>query len=329
MALRLTVYFIVEPPEYQVMACYLAASLREQFGETVALVGYCPAPKIDLVHTDVKTALAKLNCDLRTFHVGRFDPPYPHGNKLLATLEPRDTEFSCFMDSDILCLRPNAVENIIKDGCVSLTPAASMRWAKQSIWDVIYAAANMPLPTERIRLMKQKGQNARIPYFSSGLFSFPEHHRTPDGKSFPQVWMDMAQTLDASPEIPHKRPYLDQMSLPLAIRKSGLAWNLLPDAQHYILGGEARGEPLPVDRDIYTVHYRQWPVIKELGLSGLAKQMLEKHAGVKKVTIAATTSATGSKHSIKDIRDAKKRHRSLGPDEKKAARATRRTAAAS
>ena len=35
---RLTVFFIVEPPDYQVMACYLAASLREQFGDSVALV---------------------------------------------------------------------------------------------------------------------------------------------------------------------------------------------------------------------------------------------------------------------------------------------------
>ena len=95
MAPRLTIYYIVEPPEYQVMACYLTASLRENFGDTVALVGYCPAHKIDLVHPEVKAALAKMNCDLRPMLTeGRFDPPYPHGNKILATLEPRDTEFS-------------------------------------------------------------------------------------------------------------------------------------------------------------------------------------------------------------------------------------------
>jgi hypothetical protein len=283
---RLTVYFIVEPPEYQVMACYLAASLRQQFGETVALVGYCPAPKIDLVHADVKTALAKMGCDLRTFAVeGRFDPPYPHGNKLLATLEPRDTEFSCFMDSDILCLRPNAVENIIHPSAVSLTPAASMGWGKQSVWPGIYDIVGIPVPPDRIRLMKQQKGKGRIPYFSSGLFSFPEQFRTAEGKSFPQVWMEVAQTLDAHPDVPNKRPYLDQISLPLAIQKAGLTWNLLPDAQHFILGGKARGEPLPTDREIFTVHYRQWPLIKELGLSGLAKQMLATHTGLKKVAL--------------------------------------------
>lgn len=282
----LTVYFIVEPPEYQVMACYLAASLRQQFGDAVALVGYCPAGKIDLVHADVRAALAKMRCDLRTFETqGRFDPAYPHGNKILATLEPRDTEFSCFMDSDILCLRPNRVENLVKAGAVSLTPAASMNWARQSVWPGIYALFGMEVPEERIKLMKQKKGQGRVPYFSSGLFAFPETHRSAEGKSFPQVWMETAQVIDAAPDVPNKRPYLDQISLPIAIQRAGLAWNLLPDGQHFILGGKARGEPLPVDREIFTVHYRQWPLVKELGLAALAKQMLIAQAGVKKVAV--------------------------------------------
>jgi len=289
---RLTVYFIVEPTAYEVMACYLAASLREQFGKTVALVGYCPAPKLPLVRADVRALLAKCDCDLRGFAVdGRFTPPYPHGNKLLATLEPRDSEFSCFMDSDVLCIRPNLVENIVKPGHVTLSKAASMNWAPQTIWDQIYATCGMELPTERFRLMKQKRGRERIPYFSSGLFSFPEQHRSPDGRSFPQVWMDIAQTIDADPEIPHKRPYLDQMSMPLAIRAAGLDWNILPDEQHFILGGRARGEPLPTDRDIFTLHYRRWEVLREVGQVRTARTYLEKHTGTRRIPWAETAPA--------------------------------------
>lgn len=280
----LTIFFIVEPPDYQVMACYLAASLREQFGDSVALIGYCPAQKLDLVHDEVKATLTKLNCDLRTFQTeGRFDPPYPHGNKILATMEPRDTEFSCFMDSDILCLRPNDVANIVAAGAVSLTPAAWMGWGDQDMWGKIYDIVGLPLPDDRIRLMKQKGGNGKVPYFSSGLFCFPEQHRDVTGKSFPQVWYDVAQAVDANPNIPQKRPYLDQMTLPLAIQKAGLAWHILPDGQHFILGGRSRGKPLPEDRDIYTVHYRRWPLLKEAKLSGLAKNLLQKYAGIKKL----------------------------------------------
>lgn len=285
---RLTVYFIVEPPDYQVMACYLAASLRENFGSSVALVGYCPAHKIDLVAPDVKSALARMGCDLRPMATqGRFDPPYPHGNKLLATLEPRDTEFSCFMDSDILCLRPNAIENIVREGCVSLTAAASLGWGKQSDWPAIYAAAGLQMPEERIALMRKPKRFQHVPYFSSGLFSFPEQFRTPEGKSFAQVWMEVAQTIDATLDLPAKRPYLDQMTLPLAIQKAGLRWNLLPEEQHYILGGTARGEPLPSGREIFTIHYRQWPIVKEIGLAGYAKATLERFAGVRKVALPA------------------------------------------
>lgn len=280
----LTVYFIVEPPEYELMACYLAASLREQFGRTVALVGYCPTPKLDTVSKDVRTVLDRLDCDLRGFAVeGRFDPPYPHGNKLLATLEPRDTEFSCFMDSDVLCIRPNAVENITRPGHVSLSKAASMNWAPQTIWDDIYATCGMDLPQERFRLMRQKRGGAKVPYFSSGLFSFPERHRNAQGKSFPQVWMEIAQKLDANPDLPGKRPYLDQMSMPLAIRAAGLDWNILPEEQHYILGGLSRGEPLPEGMQIHTVHYRQWQILKEVNLARRAKNMLEAHAGVRRL----------------------------------------------
>ena len=284
MSPRLTIFFIVEPPDYQVMACYLAASLREQFGDSVALVGYCPAPKLDLVHEQVKIVLGKLGCEVRPFQVeGRFDPPYPHGNKILATMEPRDTEFSCFMDSDILCLRPNDMANITATGKVSLTPAAWMGWGDQDMWGVIYDIVGLPLPQDRIKLMKQKKGAGKVPYFSSGLFSFPEQYRTADGKSFPQVWYEVAQAVDANPDIPQKRPYLDQMTLPLAIQKAGLDWNILPDTQHFILGGRSRGKPLPEDRDIYTVHYRRWPVLKEAGLSGLAKTLLLKHVGIKKM----------------------------------------------
>ena len=287
MTAKLTVFFIVEPPDYQQMACFLAASLREQFGDKVTLIGYCPDAKLDQVSLDVKELLHRMGCELRSFVVGeRFNPSYPHGNKILATLEPRETEFSAFFDSDVLCLRPNSVDNLIKPLHVSLTPAASMIWGKSEDWTIIYAACGMKVPEERIRLMRQKGNRGRVPYFSSGLFTFPEQYRTAEGKSFPQIWMEVAQTLDANPDIPGKRPYLDQISLPLAIQKAGLGWNILPEEQHYILGGKMRGEPLPEDREIFTVHYRVWNILKELNLTSLARQMLKKHAGVRFISHA-------------------------------------------
>ena len=266
------------------MACFLAASLREPFGDQVARVGYCPDVTLDQVSPNVIEVLRRMGCEVRPFAVtGRFSPAYPHGNKILATLEPRGTEFSAFFDSDILCLRPNRVENIIQDNAVSLTPAASMGWGKSDDWNLIYATCGMEIPEERIRLMRQSGARQRIPYFSSGLFSFPEQYRSPDGRSFPQVWMDVAQTIDAHPDVPGKRPYLDQISLPLAIQHSGLKWNLLPEEQHFILGGKLRGDALPEGQEIFTIHYRQLKVLKETGLTATTRKMLKRQAGVKRI----------------------------------------------
>lgn len=284
MSPRLTIYFIVEPPRFDFMACYLAASLRQWFGQEVALVGYCPETKIGTISKEITELLARLGCDLRPFAVaGRFTPDYPHGNKLLATLEKRDTEFSAFFDSDILCLRPNNVENLIAEGRVCLTPAASMAWGTSETWKLIYATCDMAMPTERIRLMRQSGKRERIPYFSSGLFSFPEQHRNAEGMTFPEVWMDIAQRIDKNEEIPGRRPYLDQMSLPLAIQKAGLHWHILPDEQHYILGGKLRGESLPEGREIMTVHYRKWQILKETGLVKKARWLLEQQTGQKRI----------------------------------------------
>lgn len=284
----LTMFFIVEPPTYQNMACYLAASIRECFGDTVALVGYCPEHRMAEIDPAVIKVLGRMECQVRPFAAeGRFDPPYPHGNKMLATAEPRDTEYSAFLDSDILFLLPNDVNNLVRPGHVSLTPAASMRWGGEQTWRTIYASCGMEIPNERIRLMNQKRGIDKLPYFSSGLFVFPEQHRTADGKSFGQVWMDVARLIDANPEVPEKRPFLDQMSLPLAIRKAGLDWNILPKEQHWILGGRKRGEPLPAGHPISTIHYRNWDIVREVGMVRRAKQMLQNHAGVRRIAQVA------------------------------------------
>ncbi len=277
--------FVVDGPKLETQSLLLAATLRVNGPKGTRLFAMVPKGKADDILPLTRQMFEACEVELLQFDQpeGQWSKPYPHGNKLLATLEKRDTEFSAFFDSDVLCLRPNKVENIVLDGHVSLTPAASMVWGTGKTWNLIYETCNMEMPEERIKLMRQKGARGRIPYFSSGLFSYPEQHRNADGKSFPEVWMDIAQTIDRNPDIPGRRPYLDQISLPLAIQKAGLKWNLLPEEQHFILGGSLRGEPLPEGREIFTVHYRKWEILKEVGLAKQGKRMLEQTAGVRRI----------------------------------------------
>lgn len=280
---NLTLFFIVEPPNYTVMACYLAASIRQQFDEPIKLIGYCPAHRRDEVDPKVIGVLEKMGVEVRTFEAeGKFDPEYPHGNKLLACLQERDTPYAGFVDSDVLFLKKNKIENIVTPGKVSLTPAASMYWADRSLWPTIYGALEMDIPEERIFLLRQTGR-PKIPYFSSGFFTFPDEPLPNTGKRFAETWMDVAQQIDRIDGLEKKRPYLDQMSLPVAIKKAGIDYHLMPEEQHWILGGVLRNTPFPKDRGIYTVHYRKWEILAENELAGPAKQMLHDQVGVKKI----------------------------------------------
>lgn len=280
---KLTIFFIVDPPKYQDMGCYLAASIRCQFGEPVNLVGYCPSDTIGDMSPKALAIFKALDVDIRPIETdGKFDPPYPHGNKMLACLEPRDTPYSAFMDSDMLFIAPNTSAEMYKQGHVSVAPATSMYWSGQKIWNDIYAACDMKKPSDRIWLARQRRRKL-MPYFNAGLIVFPEGPVAPSGETFAQVWMRLAQQIDAI-DIVKKRPYLDQMSLPLAIRAAGLDWNILPEEQHYILGGSLRGALLPEGHDIRMIHYRNMSILREVQHLRLAKKMLEKTVGVRRIS---------------------------------------------
>ncbi len=125
--MSLTLFFIVEPPTYQYMACYLAASIRQNMPQDVTLIGYCPEHRMSEVSPNVVETLRRMRCEVRPMETeGKFDPPYPHGNKIIACLQPRDTAYSGFMDSDILMIRPNSIDTLVKPGHVSASVAASM-----------------------------------------------------------------------------------------------------------------------------------------------------------------------------------------------------------
>ena len=275
---RLTIFYIVEPPDYQIMACTLLASIRTHFGPDVAAIGYCPEHRMAELHPSIFKAHEIMGAEIRPMKTqGMWDEPYPHGNKIIAALQPRDSEYSAFIDSDVLFLKPNTPDNLVRPGHVSCSVAASMGWAPRDIWDRVYSVFDMPVPTERVRLMRQRHRS--VPYYSSGLVVFPEQAGS-QGR-FADIWYETARMIDRVETIPDRRPYLDQLSLPVAIRRAGLDWYQLPDAQHFILGGKLRGQPLPEDLDIHTVHYRTGAVLAEVGLRGVAQQMLSQQTGVR------------------------------------------------
>lgn len=279
----LTFFFIMEPPNYEVMACHLAASARLHFGQSVDLVAYCPNHKLAQLSDDGCEVMRRLRCDIRGFEaVDRFLPEYPHGNKILAALEPRDTRYSAFLDSDMLFIKDTDWHDLCAEGMVGVVASTSMRWTDQSIWPRLYGEFGMDVPEERIRMTRDTRAEV-APYFNAGLIVIDEAHRSADGKSFADIWMETARRIDASVEIDHKRPYLDQMSLPIAILRAGARWNILDEKYNYSIGGILRGKPVPQDQDIRLLHYRRGQILEECGMRPHARHALATQAGTRRI----------------------------------------------
>lgn len=278
----LTLFFVVEPPNYLYMACHLAASIRKFLPPEVKLIGYCPKHRWAEMEREPLEVLRRLRCEVRPIDAeGRFDPVYPHGNKILATLEPKETDFAAFLDSDMLFLQPCRVEELVSPGEIGMVPASSMRWAPQTVWDQIYGAFGMSVPEERITMTRDKRKEV-APYFNAGLIVVDERWRTAAGKRFAEVWMDCAQVLDRT-GIDHRRPYLDQMTLPVATLAAGMTWNILPEKSNYSINGIMRGKPVPEEADVTLLHYRSRVILAEAGLKHLPEKFLADQVGTSRV----------------------------------------------
>ena len=71
----LSMFFVVDPPRYQDMGCYLAASIRTHLDEDVDLIGYCPADTIKDMDPYALAIFKKLKVDIRPMDTqGAFDP---------------------------------------------------------------------------------------------------------------------------------------------------------------------------------------------------------------------------------------------------------------
>lgn len=272
---KLTYFFIIDPPALQFMATYLTASVRHSNGWECDLIGYCDVDLVPHIDPMVRRLLDQYGCEIRTFDPkGAFSPAYPHGNKILACLENRETDFSCFLDSDIIVRLPIDWKSFCHPGQVALCPATGPGSTTEELWAKIYDHFGMQIPEERISFTRKR-RGEYIPYFNAGVFYFDEAHRSASGKSFPEVYMETALEIDTIDTVDQKRPYLDQYALPVAIQRADMTWNILPDGQNYSLGGRKRGRPLPDDIPVQVVHYRHWAFLEEAQVMDYALGLLD------------------------------------------------------
>jgi hypothetical protein len=267
----LSFVFVVEGARLEVQSLLLADSLRRHH-PTADIIAYCPSGT-DLPD-EVATVLRACDVSLRPLPVpkGLWRGVYPHGNKILSLAQPRETRWSMFLDTDMAVIAAINPEDLPGPMQVSVVPEGIASWGKDlARWEVAYGFFDQPLPEDRIRLLRGRRLQF-VPYFNAGMVAIREEDRV-QGLGFGALWRNTASEFDHGAKVGGKRPWLDQITLPLAMRRFGFAFNIVDERNNCSISNGRKLEGLaPAILHYHRSEFlRAWP-----GYEDLIAQMLER-----------------------------------------------------
>ncbi|OQW94159.1 MAG: hypothetical protein BWK79_07330 [Beggiatoa sp. IS2] len=239
----------------------LAASLRKYLSCDYELVAAIPTAINTMLSAEKLTLMRMLEVNSVAIHHS-IDPNYPIANKVAALGIETTAEMSVFLDSDILCLSPFQPEKELT-APFNAKPADLVSFTHDpEIWRRVYDLFQLALPHQR--MIATVAEQVMLPYFNSGVIAVQQ------GNPFAKVWEESCQLIDAEPSIPNKRPWLDQIALPIAVARLNLSYRCLDERHNYPL----HLKPLPTTLP-YFCHYH-WPTVirREPILNQLVKKLV-------------------------------------------------------
>ena len=245
--------FVCQAGELEIKSMLLAASLRQFLRCDYELVAAIPQPINQWGQIAASTQALMQTLGVRSVPItNSIDLNYPIGNKVACLGIESIADKIVFLDSDILCLREFSLNNQelakIFQVPFAAKPADLATFTRDSqLWQQIYDLFQLPLPQWRV-IATVSGE-LMWPYFNAGVIAIA------NGMDFAQVWQQCCQQIDAHPTIPNKRPWLDQIALPIAVNKLNLKHNCLDERFNY----PAHLKPLPTHLPIWC-HYH-WPTV--------------------------------------------------------------------
>lgn len=258
----MNIVFVCQKGELELKALLLAWSLRKTHGMSVTLIAACPEYKdwSDLSALTL-SALKELSVEIKKF-TPAFGSDYPIGNKISALGLLSQDAIGCFLDSDMLSLSHWNVEEALKNNESAAKPADLGTWGNQDSWQKVYTALDMAMPVRRVRLTVS--HQLSLPYFNAGFVATKNPH------TLSSEWSRVACLLNAAKmNLENKYPWLDQISLPLAMQKVG-TWAPLSEFFNY----PAHIRPL-AEQQVGMCHYHTPSVIlREPRLRVLFEQAL-------------------------------------------------------
>lgn len=228
---KINIVLMIEPGRLEWQGIMLIESIKEYCTDDFKIFVYCRAENLRGLCLGTLRYLSENEVVLTPID-NDFSPEYPQGNKVVAVSKDRRWgKFGVFLDTDTILLKQMSfLKEVSRPGSVSVVPADRKSWASSDEeWKQVYKTCGVISPSNNISLRNNEKSS---PYFNAGMVVFPEN------EDFKGVWLHCSKIIDNDNTIANKRPWLDQIALPVAIKKSGLKCNIVSDKYNYALHAE-------------------------------------------------------------------------------------------
>ncbi len=259
--------FVCQQGELEIKALLLAASLVQNLRGDYELIAAVPHA-IEKLDPETLALLTRLRVRLEPIQ-NPLAADYPIGNKLACLDIETQGKWRVFLDSDMLCLTPINVLDFFKKNALYAKPADAFTLGKAIDWQAVYQKFSLVLPSRRFQA-SVTGETM-LPYFNAGFIAVPP------AWDFAKTWINTAQAIDADTNISNKRPWLDQMALPIALAVGKHDYHCIDERFNY------PAHLKPLNQAVFFCHYHYPHVIsREPRLQHTLDRLLAKYPSLKK-----------------------------------------------
>ncbi|HXD84669.1 MAG TPA: hypothetical protein VN599_09590 [Rudaea sp.] len=238
--------FVCHGGELQIKSLLLAASLRATLGDAPELIAAVPQPASvwGAPSSSALEMFRRLRVDVQAVE-NPIGAEYPIGNKLACFGVTTRARTVAVLDSDILCLREFDGDPAAATGFAAKPADKRTFPGGAEVWQPLYAAVGADMP-ERTVTTTFSGEPGP-PYFNSGVVFTTQPAR------LGAAWVECARVLNPLLDSRGQRHWLDQVALPIAVRRCELDFNALDEVWNYPAHLHSLGRTDP-----HFCHYH-WP----------------------------------------------------------------------
>ena len=276
-----TFTFVSHEGKIEAESAILACSLKKYLGTTQEVLAMIPriGNRILRPSPELLSLFKKLKIQTQVFNNSyikfwqRRNLQNLISNKIFTFSTALNTDWTIFLDSDMVC-----INDIHWDPSPEYSMALKpVDFQAQIFWDKLFSLCSVPFPKQKT--ISTVDQILNVPYFNSGFIACKQEQV----KLLYSTWLDLYQFLrrkkkmqkDLFPEF-----YADQVSLSIAIEKTGLIYHVLDESYNFPL--HLRNAPLASNISIVHYHKPEF-LIKSKRMSLIIKNLLDEFPELNKI----------------------------------------------